>query len=93
MYSLAFATAQLIPILPVEKVIIAQEHVSRLINFLSPGAYRDLTKIDFGAMDRVDVKPLGLYGSKQEIARLLRDFGAVDEYTWVIYIGRIVTAQ
>jgi hypothetical protein len=66
---------------PVDKVIIAQEHVSRLINALSPGAYRDLTKVDFASMDRVGVKPLGVYGSKQEIVRFLKHMGAVNKTT------------
>lgn len=65
-------------VITVDKVIIAQEHVSRLINALSPGAYRDLTKVDFASMDRVQVKPLGIYGTKQEIVRFLRQLDVVD---------------
>lgn len=65
-------------VITVDKVIIAQEYVSRLINALSPGAYRDLTKVDFASMDRVQVKPLGIYGTKQEIVRFLRQLDVVD---------------
>ena len=65
-------------VITVDKVIIAQEHVIRLINDLSPGAYRDLTKVDFASMDRVQVKPLGIYGTKQEIVRFLRQLDVVD---------------
>ena len=65
----------------VDKVIIAQDHVERFINTLSPGAYRSLTKIDFKRMDHVHVKPLGVYGSKEEIVRFLRQLGTIDETT------------
>ena len=64
-----------------DKVIIAQEHVGRLINTLSPYAYRDLTKVDFKSMDNVHVKPLGVYGSKQEIVRFLKQLGTIDDST------------
>jgi hypothetical protein len=64
---------------PVDKVIIAQETVKDLINALSPGAYESLTRVDFKAMDRVLIKPTGVYGSKSELVRFLVSIGAIDD--------------
>jgi hypothetical protein len=46
---------------------------------MSPGAYTSITKVDFKTLDRLMMKPLGVYGSKDEIVRLLRSIGAVDD--------------
>lgn len=46
---------------------------------MSPGAYASITRVDFKTLDRLAIKPLGVYGSKDEIVRLLRSIGAVDE--------------
>jgi hypothetical protein len=62
----------------VDKVIIAQETVKDLINALSPGAYKSLTRIDFKAMDKVLIKPTGVYGSKSELVRFLVSIGAIN---------------
>jgi hypothetical protein len=32
------------------------------------------------------IKPLGVYGSKDEIVRLLQSIGAIDENTWVPFV-------
>jgi hypothetical protein len=45
---------------------------------MCPGAYASITKVDFKALDRLMIKPLGVYGSKHEIVRLLQSIGAVD---------------
>ncbi|KAI0246219.1 hypothetical protein BJV78DRAFT_1286673 [Lactifluus subvellereus] len=63
----------------VDKVIIAQDSLQRFINAVSPGAYASITKVDFKTLDRLMMKPLGVYGSKDEIVRLLQSIGAVDE--------------
>ena len=39
---------------------------------MSPGAYASITRVDFKTLDRFAIKPLGVYGSKDEIVRLLR---------------------
>ncbi|KAH8114613.1 hypothetical protein DFH11DRAFT_1764484 [Phellopilus nigrolimitatus] len=65
----------------VDKIIIAQESTGRFINDLKPGAYKDLTKVDFKAMDEIHVKPLGVYGSKSEIVRFLRKLNVIDDRT------------
>jgi hypothetical protein len=63
----------------VDKVIIAQEPLKRFINAMSPGTYASITKVDFKSLDRLMIKPLGVYGSKDEIVGLLRFINAVNE--------------
>jgi hypothetical protein len=63
----------------VDKVIIAQDSIQRFINSVSPGAYASITKVDFKALDRFMIKPLGVYGSKDEIVRMLQCMGAIDD--------------
>ena len=63
----------------VDKVVIAQESLQRFVNAMSPGAYASVTKVDFKTLDRLMIKPLGVYGSKDEIVRLLMSMGALDE--------------
>lgn len=67
----------------VDKVVIAQEHLGRLMNNISPGVYSSMTKVDFTAFDKVSVKPLGIYGSKSEIIRFLISINVVDAETYV----------
>ena len=63
----------------VDKVIIAQDPLKRFINTICPDSYASLTKVDFKALDRFTIKPLGIYGSKVEIIRFLQSLNAVDE--------------
>ncbi|KAF8267057.1 hypothetical protein EI94DRAFT_1731643 [Lactarius quietus] len=63
----------------VDKVIIAQDSLQHFVNAISPGAYASVTKVDFKILDRFSIKPLGIYGCKGEIVRLLQSIGAVDE--------------
>jgi len=46
---------------------------------MSPGAYASITKVDFKALDQLMIKPLGIYGPKGEIVRLLLSINAVNE--------------
>ncbi|KAI0698512.1 hypothetical protein C8T65DRAFT_697822 [Cerioporus squamosus] len=62
-----------------DKVIIEQDALGRLINDLRPNAYTSMTKVDFRALDSVHVKPLGLYGSKSSIVEFLRKKCGLDE--------------
>jgi hypothetical protein len=62
----------------VDKVIIAQDSLKRFINAMSPGAYASITKVDFKTLDKLLIKPLGVYGSKVEIVRLLRSIDIVN---------------
>ncbi|KAG1886619.1 hypothetical protein F4604DRAFT_1278700 [Suillus subluteus] len=63
----------------VDKVIIAQDSLRAFINSVCPGTYVSMTKVNFSALDRFVVKPVGVYGSKSEIVRLLSSLGVVDE--------------
>lgn len=63
----------------VDKVVIAQDSLQHFINSISPGAYTSITKVDFKALDDFMIKPLGVYGSKDEIVKLLQSIGAVDD--------------
>ncbi|EMD40863.1 hypothetical protein CERSUDRAFT_121499 [Gelatoporia subvermispora B] len=62
----------------VDKVVIAQEHLQRLMNSISPGVYTSLTKVDFTVFDKVTLHLLGIYGSKSEIVRFLVSMNAVN---------------
>jgi len=62
----------------VEKVIINQESLKHFINMVSPGAYVSLTRIDFLALDKANIKPVGVYGSKERIVDLLLEVGVIE---------------
>jgi len=64
----------------VEKVIIDQESLKRFINKVSPGAYVSLTRIDFRALDDANIKPIGVYGSKERIVELLLAVEAIEPH-------------
>jgi hypothetical protein len=64
----------------VDKIIIAQDSLRAFINTICPGAYVSMTKVNFSALDRIIVKPVGVYGSKQEIVRLLLSLGVVEDH-------------
>ncbi|CAE6486977.1 unnamed protein product, partial [Rhizoctonia solani] len=61
----------------VEKVLIDQDGLRRLLNTLLPGSYESVSKIDFKALDKCAIKPLGVYGSKTEIVRFLREINCL----------------
>ena len=68
----------------VDKVVISQQSLQEFINALSPGAYSSITKVNFKILDSLVLKPLGIYGSKEEIVRFLCHIGAVDDKTYVL---------
>ncbi|KAH7882014.1 hypothetical protein F5I97DRAFT_1939518 [Phlebopus sp. FC_14] len=63
----------------VDKIIIAQESLQAFINSVCPGAYASLTKVNFKALDKYIVKPVGVYGGKAEIVRFLASTGIIDD--------------
>ncbi|KIJ61761.1 hypothetical protein HYDPIDRAFT_115585 [Hydnomerulius pinastri MD-312] len=63
----------------VDKIIISQDSLKALINGICPGAYSSMTKVDFKALDNRQVKPVGIYGSKEEIVRFMLSVGAIDD--------------
>ncbi|KAJ1300986.1 hypothetical protein OPQ81_003410 [Rhizoctonia solani] len=62
----------------VEKVLIDQDCLRRLLNALLPGSYDSVSKIDFKALDKCTIKPMGIYGSKLEIVRFLREINCLN---------------
>lgn len=68
---------------PVDKIIIAQDSLKRFLNEISPGAYMSSTKVDFKALDKFQAKPIGIYGSKDEIVRFLVSVGVIDNTMYV----------
>ncbi|KAG2340542.1 hypothetical protein BDR05DRAFT_937722 [Suillus weaverae] len=64
----------------VDKTIIAQDSLRAFTNTICPGAYVSMTKVNFSALDGLIVKPVGIYGSKEEIVRLLLSLGVVDDH-------------
>ncbi|KAI0089047.1 hypothetical protein BDY19DRAFT_993280 [Irpex rosettiformis] len=65
----------------VDKIIISQDSFGSFVNDLCPRAYQSMTHVNFDALDRLDIRPVGLYGSKSEIVRYLADLQLVDDDT------------
>ncbi|KIJ64840.1 hypothetical protein HYDPIDRAFT_40028 [Hydnomerulius pinastri MD-312] len=63
----------------VDKIIIAQDSIREFVNAICPGAYVSMTKVNFKSLDQYVVKPIGVYGSKQEIVKFLLSIGSVDD--------------
>lgn len=57
----------------VDKIVIAQDSFGEFVNDVCPGAYQSMTRVDFAAIDQSSIRPLGVYGSKLEIVRFLRE--------------------
>ncbi|KAG8730280.1 hypothetical protein FRC11_007096, partial [Ceratobasidium sp. 423] len=62
----------------VEKIVIDQKSLSKVINILQPGAYKSVSNIDFKALDNLTIKPIGVYGNQLEILNYLQDVGCLD---------------
>ncbi|KAK0202722.1 hypothetical protein DFS33DRAFT_1436579 [Desarmillaria ectypa] len=62
----------------VDKIIIAQDSLKLFANDKSPGAYISLTKVNFNVLDRFVIKPVGIYGSKEEIVRFISTLTVVN---------------
>jgi hypothetical protein len=63
--------------------VISQESLQAFINALSPGAYSSITKVNFKILDDFLLKPIGVYGSREEIVRFFREMGVVDDEMYV----------
>ncbi|KAG2088370.1 uncharacterized protein F5147DRAFT_789477 [Suillus discolor] len=64
----------------VDKIIIAQDSLRAFTNTICPSSYGSMTEVKFSALDGLIVKPIGIYGSKEEIVQLLLSLGVVDDY-------------
>ncbi|KAG8762904.1 hypothetical protein FRC11_007233 [Ceratobasidium sp. 423] len=73
----------------VEKVLIDQECLRRLLNTLLPGSYESVSKIDFKALDKCTIKPLGVYGSKTEIVQFLLQINCLNDDSARILLASI----
>ncbi|CAE6523134.1 unnamed protein product [Rhizoctonia solani] len=62
----------------VEKIVIDQKSLSKVINILQPGSYKSVSNIDFKALDNLTIKPIGVYGNQIEILHYLREVGCLD---------------
>ncbi|KAF8548210.1 hypothetical protein OG21DRAFT_789725 [Imleria badia] len=63
----------------VDKIIISQNSLKAFINSICPNAYVSMTKVNFKTLDNYVIKPVGIYGSKEEIVRFLLELAAIDE--------------
>ncbi|KAA1477854.1 hypothetical protein DENSPDRAFT_625472 [Dentipellis sp. KUC8613] len=63
----------------VAKIVISQDSLRDFVESMYPGAYTSLTKVDFKALDKLNVRPVGIYGIREEIAGFLVSIGAIDE--------------
>ncbi|KAI6163533.1 hypothetical protein EDD17DRAFT_475985 [Pisolithus thermaeus] len=63
----------------VDKIVISQNTLEAFLNIVCPGAYASVTKVNFKALDQYIVKPVGVYGSKAVIIRLLSELRVVDD--------------
>jgi hypothetical protein len=63
--------------------VIAQESLQAFINAPSSGVYSSVTRVNFKILDDLLLKPIGVYGSREEIVRFFREMGAVDAETRV----------
>ncbi|KAI0302847.1 hypothetical protein B0F90DRAFT_1816395 [Multifurca ochricompacta] len=63
----------------VDKIIIAQQSLQEFIDALSTDSSSSITNVDFKALDSIWLKPIGLYGSKEEIVRFLREINVADD--------------
>ncbi|KAI6141825.1 hypothetical protein BKA82DRAFT_829435, partial [Pisolithus tinctorius] len=68
----------------VDKIIISQNSLKTFINTISPGAYASMTKVNFRTLDQSTIKPVGIYGSKEEIVRFLLRLRVVDDTMQVV---------
>ncbi|KIJ13981.1 hypothetical protein PAXINDRAFT_100347 [Paxillus involutus ATCC 200175] len=63
----------------VDKIIISQNSLEAFITTVDPGACASMTKVNFKVLDNYIIKPVGVYGSKEEIVRFLSELGVIDD--------------
>ncbi|KAF8548679.1 hypothetical protein OG21DRAFT_1489199 [Imleria badia] len=68
----------MIDLVSVDKIIISQNSLKAFVNSVCPGAHVSMTKVNFKALDNYVIKPVGVYGSKEEIVRFLLELAAID---------------
>jgi hypothetical protein len=73
----------------VDKIIISQNSLEAFITTVDPRAYASMTKVNFKALDNYIIKPVGVYGSKEEIVRFLSELGVVDDAMYVLRLDAL----
>lgn len=71
----------------VDKIIISQESFGDFVNAICPSAYLSMTHVNFNALDQLSIKPLGLYGSKEEIVRYIKDLDIINDATYGLVLS------
>ena len=77
----------------VDKIIISQNSLKAFINTVCPGTYASMTKVNFKSLDQYVIKPVGIYGSKEEIVRFLLELGVIDDAVYVVYLALCIMCQ
>ncbi|KAG8792428.1 Vacuolar protein sorting-associated protein 13A [Ceratobasidium sp. 428] len=62
----------------VEKMVIDQTSLHRLLNIIQPGSYDSVSKINFKSLDKLSIKATGLYGIRSEIIEYLKKAGCLN---------------
>ena len=76
----------IVDLVSVDKIIISQNSLEAFINHVCPGAYVSMTRVNFKVLDKYAIKPVGVYGSKEELVRFLLQLGSIDETTYVLFV-------
>jgi hypothetical protein len=82
------ALVLMIGLASVDKIIISQDSLEAFLHNVCPGAYSSMTKVNFKALDNYVIKPVGVYGSKEEIVRFLSRLAVIDETMYVTPMGQ-----
>ena len=76
----------IVDLVSVDKIIISQNSLEAFINHVCPGAYVSMTRVNFKALDDYTIKPVGVYGSKEELVRFLLQLGVIEETMYVLFV-------
>ncbi|KAH7337487.1 hypothetical protein B0J17DRAFT_663174 [Rhizoctonia solani] len=71
----------------VEKTVIDQLSLQRLLNTIRPGSCPSTTEIHFQDLDNLSIKPLGVYGDRHEILSFLHRVGCLDDHSYALMLG------
>ncbi|CAE6496426.1 unnamed protein product, partial [Rhizoctonia solani] len=63
----------------VEKIVIDQHSLHRLLNIVQPGSYDSVSRINFKELDKLSIKPTGIYGNQSEIVKFLQQAQFLDD--------------
>ncbi|KAG8955285.1 hypothetical protein FRC03_011214 [Tulasnella sp. 419] len=65
----------------VDKVLIAQNSLEKLMNKLVPRSFVSPTRINFASLDTTSIQPLGIYGDKSALVHFLHLVAKIDDET------------